>query len=70
MSPTNHAAIIDRSPQRQKLDTDLQTVTTSAWQTGVELPDIVLALLQRADELSALAADAGVDMSALEGVLE
>jgi len=41
MSPTNHAAIIDRSPQRQKLDTDLQTVTTSAWQTGVELPDIV-----------------------------
>jgi hypothetical protein len=67
---TDAPPVFDRSPQRQKFVIDLQTATTSAWQSGVELPDIVLSLLERADELSAIAADTGVDMSKLSGILD
>jgi hypothetical protein len=51
-----------RAPQIEKLRLDIGVATTNAQQSGVSMADIVLVLLQRADELCDLAADLGADM--------
>jgi hypothetical protein len=56
---------LDRGPQIEKLKLEIGTATNTAQQAGVQMPDIVLALLQRADELCAVAEDVGTDMSKL-----
>jgi hypothetical protein len=56
-------AVIDRSVQVAKLKTDLETSTFDAEQCGVPLPDVVLSLLQRAEDLCRLGADRGLDLS-------
>jgi|HubBroStandDraft_4_1064222.scaffolds.fasta_scaffold2110954_1 hypothetical protein len=43
----------DRSPQIEKLRLDTRVATTNAQQSGVAMADIVLVLLQRANELCA-----------------
>jgi hypothetical protein len=45
------APLFDRTPQLAKLRTDLQMATTNAEQTGVSVQDVILALLQRAEDL-------------------
>jgi hypothetical protein len=60
-----NSVTIDRSQQLDKLRTDISTATTSAQQAGVAMADVVLAMLQRADELCELAEDIGDDMSKL-----
>jgi hypothetical protein len=60
-----NSVTIDRGPQLEKLKLDISTATTSAQQSGVAAADVVLALLQRADELCAIAEDIGDDMSKL-----
>jgi hypothetical protein len=56
---------IDRSPQIDKLKLDVGSATTSAQQAGIDMADIVLALLQQADALCELAEDVGADMAKL-----
>jgi hypothetical protein len=56
-------AVFDRSPQLQKLDFDIQIATTHAEQHGIPLQDIVLKLLQRADDLCRLGNERGFDLS-------
>jgi hypothetical protein len=56
-------AVIGRSVQCTKLKTDLETATFNAEQCGVPLTDIVLALLQRSEDLCRLGADRGLDLS-------
>jgi hypothetical protein len=55
-------AVFDRAPQIEKLRLDIGVSTTSAQQSGVAMQDVVLVLLQRADELCDLAAEQGADM--------
>ena len=55
--------MFDRSPQLQKLDSDIQIATTHAEQHGIPLQDIVLQLLQRADDLCRLGNERGSDLS-------
>jgi hypothetical protein len=38
----------------------LQTVTSIAWQNGVEPAAVILELLRRADEIAAIADDQGI----------
>jgi hypothetical protein len=56
-------AVVDRSVQCAKLKTDLETATFNAEQCGIALPDIVVSLLQRAEDLCRLSADRGLDLS-------
>jgi hypothetical protein len=56
-------AVIDRSVQVAKLRTDLETATFNAEQSGVPLPDIILTMLQRCEDLCRLGADRGLDLS-------
>jgi hypothetical protein len=60
--------IMDRAPQIEKLKLDISTAATSAQQAGVAMADVVLALLERADELCELANDTGADMAKLAEV--
>jgi hypothetical protein len=56
-------AVFDRGPQLQTLDFDIQIATTHAEQHGIPLQDIVLQLLQRADDLCRLGNERGSDLS-------
>ena len=60
--------IMDRAPQLEKLRLDIGAATHNAQQAGVAMADIVMVLLQRADELCELAEDTGVDMAKLAQV--
>jgi hypothetical protein len=44
----------------RKLVRDLQTVTSTVWQNGVEPATVILELLRRADEIAAIADDQGM----------
>jgi hypothetical protein len=55
--------VADRSVQVAKLKTDLQVATSNAELTGVPLQDIVLALLQRSEDLCLLGNERGLDLS-------
>jgi hypothetical protein len=57
------AVVFDRSVAITKLKTDIETATTNAEQHGVLLQDIVLQLLQRAEDLCQLGAERGLDLS-------
>jgi hypothetical protein len=63
---TDQTVAIDRSVQIAKLRTDLETSTAHAEQTGVAIPDIVCALLQRAEDLCQLGAERGLDLSTVQ----
>jgi hypothetical protein len=54
---------------REKLRLDIGVATTSTQQSDVAMQDIVLTLLQRADELCEIAEDTGADMSKLSGAI-
>jgi hypothetical protein len=54
---------VDRTPQLEKLRLDIATATVDAEQHGITLQDIVLTLLQRAEDLCRLGADRGLDLS-------
>jgi hypothetical protein len=56
-------AVLDCSVQVAKLKTDLETSTFHAEQSGIPLPDIVLTLLQRAEDICVLANERGLDSS-------
>jgi hypothetical protein len=56
-------AVFDRTPQLEKLRLDIETCTANADQHGIALPDIVLSLLQRAEDLCRLGAERGLDLS-------
>jgi hypothetical protein len=55
-------AFIDRTPQLEKLRFDIATATANAEQHGIALPDIVVALLQRGEDLCQ-GAERGLDLS-------
>jgi hypothetical protein len=55
--------VADRSVQVAKLKTDLQIATSNAEQHGVGLQDIILQLLQRADDLCRIGKERGLDLS-------
>lgn len=57
------APLFDRSPQLQKLASDIQIATTHAEQHGIPLPDIILQLLQRAEDLCLLGNERGLDLA-------
>jgi hypothetical protein len=61
--------IFGRTVQIAKLRHDINIAATHARQSNVAMADIVLALLQSADELCELAADTGADMKKLSGVM-
>jgi hypothetical protein len=63
MITIDQPAVLDWSVQIAKLKTDLATSTFNAEQCGVPLPDIVLTLLQRAEDLCLLANDRGLDLT-------
>jgi hypothetical protein len=67
---TEETVTFDRTAQLNKLKLDLETATTSAKQSGVALADVILALLQRADELCELADETNVDISRVRGAFE
>jgi hypothetical protein len=56
-------AFIDRTPQIEKLRLDIETCTANAEQHGIALPDIIVALLQRGEDLCQLGAERGLDLS-------
>jgi hypothetical protein len=56
-------AFIDRTPQLEKLRLDIETCTANAEQHGVGLQDIVLQLLQRAEDLCLLGNERGLDLT-------
>ena len=55
--------VTDRGVPLEKLRLDLQTATTDAEQHGIALPDIIVTLLQRGEDLCQLSNDAGLDLS-------
>jgi hypothetical protein len=55
--------VADRSVQVAKLKIDLQVATSGAELTGVPLIDIIMQLLQRADDLCRLGSERGLDLS-------
>jgi hypothetical protein len=55
--------VADRSVQVAKLKTDLQVATSNAELTGVPLQDVVLALLQRSEDLCMLGSERGLDLT-------
>jgi hypothetical protein len=55
--------VADRSVPLEKLRLDLQTATTNAEQHGIALPEIIVALLQRGEDLCQLGAKRGLDLS-------
>jgi hypothetical protein len=50
-------AVFDRGPQLEKLRLDIETCTANAEQHGIALPDIIVTLLQRGEDLCQLGAD-------------
>jgi hypothetical protein len=56
-------AFIDRTPQLEKLRLDIATATASAEQHGIPLQDIVLALLQKSEDLCLLGSERGLDLA-------
>jgi len=55
--------VADRSVQLEKLKLDIATATANAEQHGVGLQDIVLQLLQRAEDLCLLGNERGLDLT-------
>jgi hypothetical protein len=53
--------IFDHAPHRDKLRSDLGAVTSDV--RGLPTVDVILALLQRAEELTALANEIGEDLT-------
>jgi hypothetical protein len=62
----NHP-VFDRAPQLDQLRHDLAVLTSDV--RGLELPAVILALLQRADELAVLADEPGQDLTAVRAFL-
>lgn len=61
----NSPAVMDRTVHAEKLRIDLNTATFNAEQHGISLTDIVLTLLQRADDLTRLAIERGADLTSI-----
>jgi hypothetical protein len=55
--------VADRSVQLEKLKLDIATATANAEQHGIALPDIIVTLLQRGEDLCQLGAERGLDLS-------
>jgi hypothetical protein len=55
--------ILDRGPQLEKLRLDIGTSTTRALQMGCGVADVVLALLERADQLCEIGEECGADLA-------
>jgi hypothetical protein len=55
--------VADRSVQLEKLKLDIATATASAEQHGIPLQDIVLALLQKSEDLCLLGSERGLDLA-------
>lgn len=64
---TDQAPLFDRAPLLDKLRLDLATCTSDC--RGHELPAIILALLERAEELTVIANERGMDLSAVRAFL-
>ena len=64
---TNQAPLFDRGPVLDKLRLDLATCTSDC--RGLELPAIILALLERAEELTVIANERGIDLTAIRAFL-
>jgi hypothetical protein len=58
-----HPPIIDRAPQLDKLRLDLAATTSDS--RGLELPTIIVELLRQAEELTVIASERGMDLSAV-----
>jgi hypothetical protein len=59
--------VIDRSVQRNQLDHDLGVLTSNI--RGLQLVDVIMALLRRAEELTLIADERGEDLSAIRAFL-
>jgi hypothetical protein len=65
---TSTKEIVDNRPVIEKLRVDLRTCTSDV--RGVDLPEIIVEVLRRANELAEIAVERGVDLTAVPQIAE
>jgi hypothetical protein len=68
-SPQRDRVFIDRSPQKDKFNLDLDCAIASAEEHGLTLCDVVEQLMLRAEQVALLAKERGQDLSSLNELL-